>query len=45
MRPAFEHEAVSDIVISPRLSVGRLSVESIMETFATKVRPLLSGAV
>ncbi len=43
MRPAFEHEAVSDIVISPRLSVGRLSVESIMETFAKQVRPLLSG--
>ena len=43
LRPAFQHEAVSDIVISPRLSVGRLSVESIMETFAKQVRPLLAS--
>ena len=43
LRPAFEQEAVSDIVISPRLSVGRLSVESIMETFAKQVRPLLAS--
>ena len=43
LRPALQHEAISDVVVSPRLSTGRLSVESIMETFAKQVRPLLSG--
>lgn len=43
LRPALEHEALSDIVVSPRLSTGRLSVETIMEAFAKQVRPLLSS--
>ena len=43
IRPALQHEAISDIVFSPRLSTEQVSVEDVMEHFAKRVRPLLSG--
>jgi len=44
IRDALATTAIGEIVISPRLSTKHMPVEAIIETFATKVRPLvLSG--
>ncbi len=43
LRQALQHEAISEVVVQPRLSTERLPVEAVMEAFAKQVRPFLSG--
>ena len=43
LRQAMRHEAISEVVVQPRLSTERLPAETVMETFAQQVLPLVSS--
>jgi alkanesulfonate monooxygenase SsuD/methylene tetrahydromethanopterin reductase-like flavin-dependent oxidoreductase (luciferase family) len=43
LREGLQHDAIFEVVVNPYVSSERLSVEGLIETFARRVRPLVSG--